>query len=52
MTDLPRAPRTTEEAISLIAAGVGVIVNGAVVTTAQNERIDALVGALKSRKQK
>lgn len=47
-----RAPRTVEEAISLIAAGVAVIANGALITADQNQRIFALTTALTNRRQK
>lgn len=47
-----RSPRTVEEAISLIAAGVAVIANGATITPGQNQRIAALADSLKERKSK
>lgn len=52
MTDLLRAPRTVEESISLIAAGVAIIANGATITPEQNQRIAKLADVLVKRKTK
>lgn len=52
MTDLIRAPKTVEESISLIAAGVAIIANGATITPDQNKRIAILADALSNRRMK